>query len=303
MIRSLLATWAVGVTCAVALPGCVFEERSCTAMAADHGLHLRLQGAAAGAYTVTIRSNEVEAECPFVVGPQGDTGHRPCNVRHGEAYVGQSPWDGESEITVSGAYGSGSMARLPSRIEVSVFAADGTKLVEETRDPSYREDYPNGVECDGEPFRSTTEVFAVPPHDGPPDPLCTEMGLEHWLRMTFSGGTGTYTVVLDSTPVRAECELDTVQPPVELACVAQRGSATVEKDPGTQLPAIQIYGGPELLPEQIHVRVYDSAEQLVLEETRIPSYTERYPNGPECDRVPSRYATERFTIPAPEARD
>lgn len=294
MMRSLLATLALATIGALALPGCVIEGQSCTMMAGDHGLHLSLRGAVAGEYTVVVRSDLVEAQCPFVIGPQRDGSYQQCNVRRGEAYVGMSGWNNEPQITLSGSYGSGYMAELPSSVDVSVFAADGTKLLEETRYPSYRNDYPNGVDCDVEPYRSATEVFDLPAHS---NRECSEMGLEHSLRMTFAGGTGRYKVRLDSAPVLAECDLDTVQPPSSRACNAQRGSAYVSIDSATGLPAVEIQGDPTLLPDEIRVRVTDASDQLVLDETRTPNYAERYPNGRECDPYPSRTARESFVIP------
>lgn len=171
--KKLLGTLVLSLASAFTLPACLIETLSCTAMGGNHGLSLVLGGGVPGGYVAVVRSTEVEAECSFTIGQRYSEESFHCRSRHGNAYVNNHDvWSGSNDnpvIQLTGDYsGSGRMPALPSQIEVQIFAADGTLLIDETRTPFYSESYPNGPECDGEPVRAATENFWIPPHSVQP---------------------------------------------------------------------------------------------------------------------------------------
>lgn len=161
-IRHVLAASALGallVAVGTLLSGCVVESYGCTAMAGVTGLSLSVLPVTPGAYDIVVRSDVVEAQCPFTLGRDGQTTLGACNTRMG--YVGPEfgPSNGGGAVLLL----VGDSNAVPRRVEVQVFDANANELVRRTLQPTYTESYPNGRECDVEPSLYAREQIAIAP--------------------------------------------------------------------------------------------------------------------------------------------
>lgn len=138
------------------------------------------------------------------------------------------------------------------------------------------------------------------------DRPCTLIGGVSGLELTLAPErAGTYDIVVRSDDgLEAYCPF-TVTADVTVAWGACRVRAgTVVTDLyGPDGSAVLLHadrGVPAVVDVQIFATGQDGSSTRLLSHQLTPSYTESYPNGPECDPEPSRYAKETLIVPGGE---
>lgn len=161
MLRLCLAAFAVVVS-TMYVSACSdgeSNEKRCTLLEGSDSVTLTFTGGADGdEYLVYVDSDLVQAKCPMTL---GSSVQPKCETVRGEARAAV----GRDGVRVDAA---------PAELTVRLVAADGTTLLEEIRRPAYRDDYPNGPQCDSVPYQVAEETFAIPPHQHQPTDAGTD---------------------------------------------------------------------------------------------------------------------------------
>lgn len=130
---------------------------------------------------------------------------------------------------------------------------------------------------------------------------CTEMAGESGLSLTVrTAGPGTYDIIVRSDLVEASCRMindGTVEGTTFEPCAVRRGEVYPSYFGSGALTLSGSYSQNGIqLPSVVDVRVLSKAGTELAHETLRPSYSEHYPNGPECDAYPARYAQETVWV-------
>lgn len=145
---------------ATLLVGCGSEPAACTLLGAAHGLTIAPRAAVLGEYSLSIQSDVVATTCTI----QFDQIDQPnaidlstCTTERGVVRRGDNS---AIELVVSGDYVSGSLPALPASVRIELVKRDtGAMISCRQIEPAYQEHWPNGRECDAEPYRTATEYI------------------------------------------------------------------------------------------------------------------------------------------------
>lgn len=129
---------------------------------------------------------------------------------------------------------------------------------------------------------------------------CTMLGSTNGLMLDVVPQTpGSYDIVVRSDVVEAQCSftLDRNQDVAYTPCDVRRGYAYPRGGYDAAHFVLDLNGDYPSVPTLVDIEVYDSQQNLILRRTLQPVYSESYPNGPECDPEPSRFASESIDLP------